>query len=154
MPRGGQNRKPSHLKALKGTDRPSRERETPKPLPIAPDMPDWLDARAQEFWRKMAPMLERQGLLTEIDGPAFAVLCDTYSQIIAATEEIAKDGATVPGTQGTMKKHPGWTIRNQLAQQFRLLCAEFGITPAGRNRLDVDLGAAEDDFDAFLNEKR
>ena len=68
--------KPVELKILEGTARPEDlRRNEPRPQPVAPTMPRGvLPKRARKLWRELAPKLERVGILTEVDGPAFALL--------------------------------------------------------------------------------
>ena len=65
--------KPTALKVLDGNPRHRPiNRSEPRPRPVAPKCPSWLDAEAKREWRRIAPALERIGLLTEIDGTALA----------------------------------------------------------------------------------
>src|SRR5690606_15032073 len=92
MPRGGpHNRKPTALKVLQGTARPDRVKKgEPKPRPIAPEPPPGLDRFGKEAWRRLAPLLERQGLLTEDDAELFWAFCQTWSQLRKAVRELNK----------------------------------------------------------------
>ena len=60
--------KPTQLKVLQGTYRPDRARG--EILPDTPQdilPPEHLSEPAREKWLELAPMLERNGLLTECD---------------------------------------------------------------------------------------
>lgn len=83
--------KPTPFKVLEGNrgKRPLNEDE-PKPRPQAPVMPEWLDAMGVYVWKKLAPVLERNGLLTEIDGDQFANLCQAQGRLIAIRTLLAE----------------------------------------------------------------
>jgi phage terminase small subunit len=126
--------KPSALKVLQGTDRPDRANPAePKPRRTAPTCPMWLEKEARREWRKLAPELVRIGLLTAVDGPAFAAFCQTFARYQQA--ELAGDLAK---------------IRVYLPL-LRPLLTEFGLTPAARARLAVTPAAPSDPMEALLD---
>jgi hypothetical protein len=47
--------------------------------PVRPSIPAAIDAGAKRTWKKLAPVLERIGLLTEVDGPALMAICQAQS---------------------------------------------------------------------------
>ena len=74
--------KPTKLKILEGRrgHRPLPENE-PMPRPITPEIPDDLDDNAKKVWQRVAPMVGRLGLLTEVDGEMFGGLCQIRSRL-------------------------------------------------------------------------
>jgi phage terminase small subunit len=88
----GRKPKPTHLKVLSGNPgrRPLPESE-PKPQPVAPPCPDWLPEEARAKWDELAPELERLGLLTAVDGPAFAMTLLHYALAVEAAKRIDKE---------------------------------------------------------------
>lgn len=150
MSRGGHNRKPTSLKLVQGTARPSRRRNEPKPRLTAPPCPSWLSREARGEWRRLAPELERLGLLTVLDAVAFASLCESWASWRRCEEIIEHEGAVVPGHRGVMRKHPLLSAANAYQQAVRAFCAEFGLTPASRQRLDV-VAEVEDDGEEDLD---
>ncbi|BDG62329.1 phage terminase small subunit P27 family [Caldinitratiruptor microaerophilus] len=143
MPR----RKPTALKVLSGTARPDRMKNEPKPRPVAPPCPKGLPKEARRLWKEMAPKLERLGLLTETDGPAFADLCLCWARLKEAERDISERGLLVDGERGKVKNPAA-----QLAREYRAAAqkwaARFGLTPADRGVLD--LPQQEDEADDFL----
>lgn len=145
MPRGGWNRKPTALKVLEGNPgkRPLNQNE-PKPKPIAPKCPSWLDREAKKLWKQLADQLEKLGLLTEVDGPMFAALCAAYSRWRRAMETLRDMDPADPAFRKVSV-----TAEKALAE-MRMLAAEFGLTPAARGRLSLPEATVDDDFDDFL----
>jgi P27 family predicted phage terminase small subunit len=137
MPKGGcRNKKPTVLKVLQGTARPDRiKKGEPKPAPVAPPPPAWLDRRARATWRKYAPMLERLGLLTEADGESFAAYCQAVSRYVTAVKRLKKVGREAPDDIELIRKAE--VSVEKAEQSMRLLGNEFGLTPAARSRIDV-----------------
>ena len=60
---------------------------------------------ARSKWRQLAPVLLRNGLLTELDVAALMLLCESYELWQTALAEIARDGLTREGTRATVR-HP------------------------------------------------
>ena len=116
--------KPTALRALEGgrsnsLPRPEDVAE-PKPESTAPPVPRELDTRAKKVWKDLAPKLERLGLLTEIDGGAFAILCQSHGFIAQLHEDLRQ--LKIFDDQ-KMKKIS--EVR-QLYQVYRQFAAEFG----------------------------
>jgi len=131
----------------------------PKPRPVAPKCPTDIDGEAKRVWKRLAPKLEKMGLLCDTDGDAFANLCQIRSRLIAIhrfikqknvsliqkTERPTPDG----GVQYELKPSPFVIMEKQYYQLFRMYAAEFGLTPRGRVGLSV--GTREDDGDDLLD---
>jgi len=144
MPRGGHNRKPTVLKVIQGTTRRDRmPANEPKPAPIAPKCPSWLDREAKAEWRRLAPKLEKLGLLTEADGSAFAVYCEAYSRWKRAALALRKLDVTDPAFRKVA------VTLEKAAQELRAQGARFGLSPADRGRLDVPAQDEDEDDDFF-----
>lgn len=140
MPRGGHNRKPTALKIAEGTFRADRANPNePKPKPVAPKCPDWLAPEAKKEWRKLAPVLERLGILTEIDGNTLAAYCETVAQVKAASIAL----------RDLPFEHPNYrkvaVTLEKARDAMRHLGAELGLSPASRGRLNVAEPEEEDD---------
>ncbi|UNC92412.1 phage terminase small subunit P27 family [Candidatus Contubernalis alkaliaceticus] len=137
--RGGQNKKSSQLKILEG--RPVGD-YSPKPAPIFPVKPPRgifpKEAKfARQLWETYGPMLERCGIVTELDIPAFGNLCMTYETIRQSEVKIQEDGLLIEGRKGEPVKNPLTSVLNAARQAFRLQAQEFGLSPHSRERLNV-----------------
>lgn len=82
-------------------------------------------------------MLDRIGVLTEIDGTALAIYCQAYSTWVEATERIKKTGMIVKAPSGYPIQNPYLAIANKAIDQMKSLLAEFGMTPSSRSRVIV-----------------
>ncbi len=140
---------PSNVTRLRGTFRPDRTKDEPKPKPLAPGCPRWLDQMGRAEWRRVAPALERLGLLTEIDGTALACYCDAYSRWRKAREVIVRQGMTKRLKSGYVQQRPEVAIARQSMLLVRAFCQEFGLTPSSRGRISIP--QSEDDAEEDLD---
>ena len=162
---------PTNLHVLNGN--PSKKKDLgknePKPAPIAPKCPTWLHKDAKKEWKRIAPQLEKLGMLTQIDQAALAAYCESWAQYKEAIEFIHKNGTTYPlwerDESGDIKRDaagkpvlrymqqwPQVSIANKALQNIKSLCVEFGMTPSSRGRIQVPgLDEKEDEMQRYLS---
>ena len=138
---------PTALKLLKGNPgkRPINGRE-PKPRPVPPKCPTWIDAAAKREWRRVVPELDRIGLLTTVDMAALAAYCQAFSRWKDAEESLSEHGVTFETEKGYLMPRPEIAIAKMYLGFIKSFCAEFGLTPSSRGRMtlpevDEDEGA-------------
>ncbi len=139
MARRGPAPKPTALRVIEGNPgkRPLNLRE-PKPRPIAPSCPTWLSQEAKREWKRVAPELERLGLLTGLDRSALAAYCIAWSHLHKAEK----------GMQARGVISPYFTVVQRSAETVRKFCSEFGLTPSSRGRMVTpEMGDGEEDLD-------
>ncbi len=148
---GGRPPKPTVIKILAGNPgkRPLNKAE-PKPKPVAPKCPAWLSKEAKREWKRVAPELERLGLLTVVDGGALAAYCQAYARWREAEEAIKREGLVVQTGTGYLMPHPAVKIAEKAQQLIKAFCTEFGLTPSSRSRMSLpEAKDEEDDFFAY-----
>jgi P27 family predicted phage terminase small subunit len=147
--RAGRKPKPTQLRIIEGNPghRPLQKNE-PKPTPVAPTRPDWLDPEAKREWGRIVPELERLGLLTLVDRGALAAYCQAWGRAVQA-EKVLAGGLTFTTPNGYVQQRPEVAIAQKSWQLVRAFAAEFGLTPSARSRLSVQKpeDEAEDDLD-------
>ena len=148
--------KPDWLRVLEGNPgkRPlkkAKKREKTKQAP--PRCPDWIGKEAKAEWRRLAPELERRGLLTSLDVAAFACYCQAWSQYAAAEAVLNERGLTYMATNGRVVERPEVAISASALKLVLSFGREFGLTPAGRARLNLppQLSDEDDEFDRWLD---
>ncbi len=132
----GRKPKPTGLRLVEGNreHRPINKDE-PKPQPVAPDIPDYLNADARAIWEDLAPRLERMGVLTEIDGLAFSALCIEWAEYIKLR---AVEGEAIQTFEsGAKQVAPEISVSHKCLTQLLKLFGEFGLTPSSRTRLSI-----------------
>lgn len=144
--KGGRPRLPDETKKLKGTLRKDR---TAKQKPVftgKADCPPWLGERAALEWERVAPQLERLGMLTVADLAMFAAYCQAFGDYVDLTVEIGNLEATTFKTpKGHMQSIPQVTQRREAYRQMKECAREFGFTPASRSGIDLMIETGEVD---------
>jgi phage terminase small subunit len=125
----GRPPKPTALKLVQGSRIRKRKHE-PKPR-VGTTAPPWLPKDAAAEWERLSPPLLRLGLLTEVDGDAFAALCILTARLASL--------AQVPGSDVT-----------DVTKELRQLWGRFGMTPADRVKVSVTPPKEEDELAAFV----
>lgn len=156
----GRKPKPRHLKLLEGEPNKSRINENePQFYPKAPDPPSFLSAEARKEWRRLAPQLEKLGILTEADLAMFTGYCAAFGKLAWAEREIKKIrrqelkaikdaggkesltptmGGMITGGKGkTYSTLPYVWIFNKSLEQIRSFGSEFGLSPSSRTKIKV-----------------
>jgi len=160
---GGHNRKPTALKVIQGTARPDRLRDdTLKPRPIVGNPPRGIDPAARRLWRRLAPHLQKLGLLTELDAEMFEMLCEAWARWQHARRQLREIRETIRGGQGPISGDDLLKIRraemsfSAAEGAFKGWAREFGLSPLMRGRLVIteDEDAAEAEFEDYLARKQ
>lgn len=106
----------------------------------------------RDEWKRIAPHLERLGLVSELDRAMLVGYCTAWSDLEWAEHRIAELNAEDPtGERGRILDTPSgykqisvlMQIRNTALKQLRDFAAEFGLSPASRSRVtasDPQLG--------------
>jgi P27 family predicted phage terminase small subunit len=152
---------PRALRLLRGNPgkRPL-SRDEPLPDPVAPPPPEWLSPMALSHWQNTAPALEAMGLLTAIDGAAFAEYCTVWARWQEAEQQVRKHGMVVrvnvtkydkdgKPLDGSPATSPYVNIAHKALAQVRAYEAEFGTTPSSRSRVKVEKPKVGDKFSRF-----
>ncbi len=146
MGRRGPPKKPTKLKKLHGTvRRKDLDRNEPKPNPLAPECPDWLPGEAKTKWKELAPEMERLGLLTSLDGPAFSMLLLHWFLAVDAARRITAEGLVSKDERELPRKHPLGQVLRDNSQMFGKYATEFGLSPSTREHLDIQVTRSEKD---------
>jgi len=135
----GRKPKPVNLKIIEGNPgKRAINRNEPKPRPIRPSCPRWLLSEAKAEWRRIAPELERMGLLTIVDRAALAAYCQAWARMVDAEAKIEQYGSILKAKRSDyVQVSPYETLRRQNANLVRAFCTEFGLTPSSRGRMTV-----------------
>ena len=133
-------RKPSALHLVDGTARKDRtngaEPEPDLVLDITP--PPDLEPASAAIWLEVAPMLKRCKVLTVADVLALRHLCDAEADYRKARQE--RDGKLITYSAKNSQMLDQYLVAQlAIAKTVKGLLAEFGMTPASRSRVSVDL---------------
>ena len=138
---------PTALKRAQGTLRPARELpdgDEVQPETLA-DMPRGMSTGAQREWIRLAPELERLGLLTGNDVAAFQMYAENYATWRTAMRKVKSEGMFVGG-----RPNPAIRVANEAAALARTFLREFGLSPSARARLKGNPKTASKTAEDFL----
>lgn len=149
----GPPKKLTKRKILEGNPGKTRlNTSEPKPQLGAPIKPAWFDDEASRFWDSVVPELLRMDVLSKIDGPALEGACQSYSTAIECRKILMNEGLTMRvGNGGYEQQRPEVSIEQKAWNQVRQFCAEFGLTPASRGRIQIGKDDKQETGDSLLN---
>jgi len=145
--------KPTALKLLAGNPgKRTLNQNEPQPERIIPAMPRGMPKPAQRFWKTYADRLDRLGLLTEVDDPAFTLMAIHYGVAWEAARILRDEGLATVDENALTRKHPMLQVLRDSTRTFLQLADRFGLTPSARARLSIPEQATLDDYEVFLDE--
>lgn len=147
---------PTHLKLVKGNPgrRPLNDAE-PKPRRERPGAPAHISDKAREAWGYVSGLLDRIGVLTEVDAIALEMLCEAYAEVLAARATLQAFGSSYyqtvnEGGSVMHRAHPAVAVLQDADRRIKSWAAEFGMTPSARTRVKVDGEQEADSADRFF----
>lgn len=138
----GRKPAPTALKVLRGNPgrRPLNKAEPAPPRVVDLAPPPELAGAAAVEWARIAPKLQRVGLLTEIDVQALIAYCMTWARWLEAENNVRDHGMVLAGKRGAPVLNPYVAIAARAQQQLRVWLESFGMTPSSRTRVKTDPG--------------
>ena len=134
----GPKPKPTGLKLVQGN--PGHQKlpqNEPKPRPILPDPPTFLNKAARNIWNELLPELEYMGTLTAADQATFAGFCRAYELAQRTSRYLDRNGLTMTAPSGYSQARPEVSICNKAWDAVAKFGAELGIGAASRSRIEV-----------------
>lgn len=149
----GPAKTPTKLQILRGNPgKRSINKNEPQPRVITPDMPADMDAGAQAEWKRLAPELERLGLLTLVDQTFLAAYCRAASELDHCERVLATEGLTYETETGFLRERPEIKIRQMAFTRMVTCGSRFGLSPSDRTRLDTgEKEPTVDEFSTFMS---
>ena len=114
--------------------------------------PKYLSRVARQEWNRVAPLLEEQGVLQNIDQSLLASYCQMYGHWRASEDDISKNGLVITVSSQTRTGRTEKPVSNPaVANAIRFhramvaTAVKFGINPLDRPRIEVPNDEDEDD---------
>jgi P27 family predicted phage terminase small subunit len=163
----GRPRIPKNQKILQGTfrgDRNPKNEPEPSLLDIVPSPPSSLNAAGKKFWKQYMAELSSIGVVTTVDLGAFEIVAQTYGQWKEAEEAIYKPKENGSKAKRSLSEYmrdreyqrklmPELLTLEKARTDFFRFSAQFGMTPAFRNKIDVKPKEKDEDpMEALLGE--
>lgn len=136
----GRKPKPTAMKVLAGNPgkRALNANEPRPPVPTGtPHAPAHLNDEGKREWRRMARVLLRMGLYTDVDRAALALYADGWGLWVEAVGHLREEGEVLVASSGYHYPNPWRGVANRAQETMRRMFAEFGLTPSARARLSV-----------------
>jgi len=119
------------------------------PLKVFPKAPAGIGKYARQFWNHQGRAIFNVGLLTDVDLPAWQLLCESYQRMRTAQDKLG-DRTMMEITPSGSKKHPLLAIIHQEYGLMAGMMKEFGMTPVSRERVRNEKGPATDELDDLM----
>lgn len=143
MGQRGPAKTPAKIQMIKGN--PGRRKINQDHVTLASgkcECPDFLTPDAADEWERIAPILERTGILTPADQSALACYCQSYADYKKAVEMLDKHGDVIPikdaaGTVRQVQPSPYVAIKNKAQLAMLRFMQQFGLTPSSRAGIPI-----------------
>ncbi len=122
----------------------NRSRRPAKTKPIAlqsgvPEMPEYLNAKAQLIWPKFITDMQKRKILTPEDGAALAELCQAWAEVRTLEDDVGKNGRfqRVETSTGDTKRaiNPNWPALLGARKHLEKWLEQCGLTNLTRSRV-------------------
>lgn len=135
---------PTAILKARGSWRVSTRKGEPQPDGVIPAPPKWLDKAAKAVYREVAKWLENMHVGAKCDVNALCRYARTWVRWKQADLFIQKYGETYPNKDkaGHVTQFAPWPqvgIINRLSRELNYLEGQFGLTPAARTRISVEV---------------
>ena len=136
--------KSARLKVIEGNAGRRDMPRQPAALDSGPKMPADLSPAAQQEWRRVTPLLRRQGTLSARDLALLTEYCECYAEARAARALVHRHGVIVRGARAKVK-NPALQVERDCRMMLLRYADALGLSPASRARMAVpDLGTDDD----------
>jgi P27 family predicted phage terminase small subunit len=140
----GRPKKPTKLKELQGTLKPSRQVKNEMTLPLVkeiPEAPIWLSDLGKEEWIKVCSELFNKQMLHQIDLRLVEAYCNAISLHIEMEMMLRKEGRIqiYKNNDGSIKHAqavPYQKIANDALDRALKIANNFGLTPSARTSIN------------------
>jgi len=123
----------------------------PAPVtPGTPTMPPTLGEVGQKLWRELTATLRHRKTLAKEDGNILEATALAYQDLTLASQAIAKKGSVYESatTNGVMiRPRPECQLRSDAFKRYVRCLEALGLTPASRQRLQINAIPEKDDDD-------
>lgn len=102
-----------------------------------------------DAWNMVVGELSEVGTICEADRLALETLCRAFGRLRQASNEIRDFGITYEDEMGRRVKNPACTVESAANATIARYCAEFGITPASRGKVQAPAPVESNPFDSL-----
>ncbi len=142
----GTKPKSTSIKLLEGVTRKDRlNLNEPKPRPLMPECPKWLDKVGKAEWDRKSKELYDMGVLTIVDDTFLGLYCHMYSIIVECKKIIDEAGGIEKYTKDrNSQTQPVVSMMWKAIDNLKSFGASLGMSPSSRERIEIKPNADED----------
>lgn len=142
---------PTAVKAARGNPgKRALNANEPTLPPRIPACPRWITGEARAEYRRAGKLLADMRVVTEADRATLAAYAVVYGRWSEAERMVAEKGMLVLGVEKKPIQNPFLSVARQSLDQLIRLCAELGLTPSSRSRLQAAPAETETDLASEL----
>jgi len=151
----GRKPTPTRLKVLRGVHHSKINHDEPVPPPGPPEPPEWLSDSGRKEWDRLVPLLQRSGLVTQLDTDAVARYCELAAEWVRHMA-VCRSGGDIlelkdaAGKTRYRQTSPSASLARAYAKELRAIAQEFGMTPSSRSRISSADSAVGDPLGDWL----
>lgn len=137
----GPTGKPTALKVLEGNPGKRNINENEPKYQLTESgkkAPPWMGPYGKKEWKRIVPLLETNGLLTDADYMALCGYCQSVDTWVEAEKLKRVEGLVTETSKGTEVQHPAVNIAGNALQTMLKFAREFGLTPSSRCNLNAE----------------
>lgn len=147
----GRKKKPTALKELAGNPgKRALNKQEPKPASEIPVCPPHLKGVARTEWNRITKELHALGVLSLMDRASLVAYCTAWADYVQACKMVEKEGSVVTSDKGGLYQNPWVSIKNSSMDRLVRISSEFGMTPASRTRVHVEMPTEAEEMENFL----
>jgi P27 family predicted phage terminase small subunit len=137
-------KKPTNLKLLEGNPGKRPIKKQPKLEIKKLKCPIWLNKEAKKEWKRVFTLLEKSGLISDIDMTIFAMYCQNYARWKQAEEELNSEKLKISGQRGPII-NPLIKISQTYQTRLKISIEKLGLSPSDRANLDIAMNDNNED---------
>jgi P27 family predicted phage terminase small subunit len=137
-------KKPNKLKLVEGNPGKRPIKKQPKLEIKNLKCPIWLNKEAKKEWKRVFTLLEKLGLISDIDMTIFAMYCQNYARWKQAETELNEENLKVMGRTGYIV-NPLVKISQTYQTRLKISIEKLGLSPSDRANLDIAMNDDNED---------
>lgn len=137
-------KKPNKLKLVEGNPGKRPIKKQPKLEIKNLKCPIWLNKEAKKEWKRVFTLLEKLGLISDIDMTIFAMYCQNYARWKQAEMELNEEKLKVMGRTGYIV-NPLVKISQTYQTRLKISIEKLGLSPSDRANLDIAMNDNNED---------
>lgn len=113
--------------------------------------PSWMTSEAKAEWKRVFPILNERGVLTDADLGALETYCATMGRVRHLEKLCASVDPFVQSETSAPRPHPAFRMLDDAITQARQWAMQLGLTPASRAKAAREEQDDEDGWSGLVD---